>query len=402
MDMLRLAIDAKLPFISVETEDLLYFQEIIETIAQKAMVQYNPANGETSMHNPDQLFFTSTAEPNPQFYCILEKNKSTCIWVNPPKKSVLFFDAGILVPPKEMVIEFLASIVHDEELANHLVNAFGGLSLKDIKEIVKLTTERDGEVTSSGVNQTRESYLSKLRGMVQIATESDFYQCPDFFKNWMDQNLPFFKKTVDKSLTPRGLLFDGRPGTGKTSGAKALAAELGVPLFRLDIAGMKNKYVGDSESNLNAALRQLDQMAPCVAIFDEIEKVIGKTQDSGVTSSMLSTLLWWLQEHTSQVFTIMTTNNKEIIPPELYREGRMDGVLTFSGLQTLEKAKSFAFQVYTKLADKVGHKVPFTMVMEDVMEDVKANFKDGPVSQSFVTGSVHTHLKASMLQSHTL
>ena len=43
-------------------------------------------------------------------------------------------------------------------------------------------------------------------------------------------------------------------------------------------------------------------------------------------------MLWWLAEHKSRVLTIMTTNNDKILPKELYREGRIDEVMTFLGV----------------------------------------------------------------------
>ena len=48
---------------------------------------------------------------------------------------------------------------------------------------------------------------------------------------------------------------------------------------------------------------------------------------------MMSQLLWWLAEHRSRVLAIMTTNNAKALPKELYREGRMDKVMVFEGLE---------------------------------------------------------------------
>lgn len=91
----------------------------------------------------------------------------------------------------------------------------------------------------------------------------------------------------------------------------------------------------------------------CVILLDEIEKVFGSQHDAGVTSSLLGSLLWWLQEHKTQVFTIMTTNSKESIPKELYREGRIDAVMVFQGLESLPEATEFAAQVFGNLAKQV-------------------------------------------------
>jgi ATP-dependent 26S proteasome regulatory subunit len=145
---------------------------------------------------------------------------------------------------------------------------------------------------------------------------------------------------------PRGLLFNGPPGTGKTSGAKWVAHQLGVPLFRVDVAGAKGRFVGDSETTLALNLSRVDQEEPCVALIDEVEKLFGHdSHDSGTTAGMLSQMLWWLAEHKSRVLTIMTTNNDKILPKELYREGRIDEVMTFLGVQKGVERGKFVRQV---------------------------------------------------------
>ena len=108
---------------------------------------------------------------------------------------------------------------------------------------------------------------------------------------------------------------------------------MGVPLYRVDIGGTKNKYVGQSEANLLSNFSRIDAEEPAIALLDEVEKVfLTKEGDGGTTTSMLSQMLWWLAEHRSRVLTIMTTNNSKALPRELYREGRIDAVMLFEGL----------------------------------------------------------------------
>ena len=89
----------------------------------------------------------------------------------------------------------------------------------------------------------------------------------------MHAEKPFFLTGTDPRLIPRGLLFDGLPGTGKTAGAKWVAEQFGVPLYRVDIGGTKNKYVGQSEANMLMNLARIDGEEPAVALIDEVEKV---------------------------------------------------------------------------------------------------------------------------------
>lgn len=141
--------------------------------------------------------------------------------------------------------------------------------------------------------------------------------------------------------------------TGKTLACKYIAKQWGLPLYRIDIGALKAKYVGESEQFLRNALSQVDTIAPCIVLIDEAEKAFTTQHDSGVTSSLLGSLLWWMQEHTSKVFTVLTTNNKDIIPRELYREGRIDDIMVFKGLENIKDATEFTTQVASNLISKL-------------------------------------------------
>jgi ATP-dependent 26S proteasome regulatory subunit len=135
---------------------------------------------------------------------------------------------------------------------------------------------------------------------------------------------------------PKGMIFVGPPGTGKSLASKAVARELGVPLVRLDFGRVFNSLVGKSEERMRTALRMVEAMAPCVLFCDEIDKGLagmGGSGDSGTSSRVLGSFLTWLQENKTPVFSMVTANNVTGLPPELLRRGRFDA--TFStGLPT--------------------------------------------------------------------
>jgi hypothetical protein len=81
----------------------------------------------------------------------------------------------------------------------------------------------------------------------------------------------------------------------------------------------------------------------CAVLFDEVEKIFSMSisDSSGVTTSLMSQLLWWLQERTTRVLVLMTTNNRKKIPPELFREGRIDDSFVFDGFTDLDAALAF-------------------------------------------------------------
>ncbi|HXJ62609.1 MAG TPA: AAA family ATPase [Actinomycetota bacterium] len=127
---------------------------------------------------------------------------------------------------------------------------------------------------------------------------------------------------------PRGILLTGVPGCGKSMMAKAVAKTWNFPLALLDPARLFGSYVGESEGRLSKALDQADAMSPVVLWIDEIEKGFaqGGESDGGVAQRMLGTFLRWMQERTSAVFLVATSNDVSHLPPEFLRKGRFDEI----------------------------------------------------------------------------
>jgi AAA+ superfamily predicted ATPase len=138
---------------------------------------------------------------------------------------------------------------------------------------------------------------------------------------------------------PKGMVFVGPPGTGKSLAAKAVSSVLGVPLIRLDFGRVFNSLVGKSEERIRLALRMVESMAPCVLFVDEIDKGlggIGGSGDSGTSNRVLGTFLTWLNDNETPVFTMVTANNIMGLPPEMMRRGRFDAIFA-TGLPTEEE-----------------------------------------------------------------
>jgi hypothetical protein len=73
-------------------------------------------------------------------------------------------------------------------------------------------------------------------------------------------------------------LFVGPSGTGKTLAAGWLATRLGLPLYRVDLASVTSKYIGETEKNLSQLLARAEQ-AEIVLLFDEADAMFGKRTD---------------------------------------------------------------------------------------------------------------------------
>ena len=124
-------------------------------------------------------------------------------------------------------------------------------------------------------------------------------------------------------------LFVGDSGTGKTLAAAHLATRLNAPLYRVDLAAVMNKYVGESEKNLGLVL---DEAAAndVILLLDEADALFGRRSDGGENgeryANMLTNfLLTRIESHPGIV--VLTSNSRSRIDPAFTR--RLDAILEF-------------------------------------------------------------------------
>lgn len=132
-----------------------------------------------------------------------------------------------------------------------------------------------------------------------------------------------------EDLLPRGVIFHGPPGTGKTYFAKAIATALDATVLVVSGPELKSKWVGESEENLRRVFRQARAAAPTVIVFDEIDAFAharGTYAGSGVEHSMVNQLLTEMDgfRKNEMVFVIGTTNVLESVDSALLRPGRFE------------------------------------------------------------------------------
>ena len=113
-----------------------------------------------------------------------------------------------------------------------------------------------------------------------------------------------------------------------------MANKWGQPLLKLSMNKIMNKLVGESEKKIDQAFRVATACAPCVMLWDEVEKILGgikssNASDSGTTARVFASCLNFLTEDNG-VFVIMTSNDISQLPPEFTRAGRLDAIWYFS------------------------------------------------------------------------
>ena len=125
------------------------------------------------------------------------------------------------------------------------------------------------------------------------------------------------------------VLLTGKPGTGKTMAAEVIAADVGLPLYGIDLSGVLSKYIGETERNLGRAFDAAEE-GDCILFFDEADALFGtRTEISDAHDRYANVevdyLLQRLDEHDGCV--ILASNLKENID-EAFRR-RIDAAVSF-------------------------------------------------------------------------
>lgn len=388
--MLKLALEAGIPIIRARTSDLLNLPSVLEYLAPGKTIM--EAQGSSVPSRADIIYAVREYDMEQHTYSTLMEAGKTLILINQGEELGVAFDAGEVPVPRELMEDLLENVVSKKRIPE-LMPAFNGLTLKAMAEVIKLTTAKNKALTAKGINLLRAQLAGGVQGLNPVDTALPLYICPPALTDWVKRNKKYFIEAIDDRLMPRGILLDGAPGVGKSAGAKHIANELGVPLYRLDLGSSMSKWVGGSEQNLARVLATLDTAEPAVLLADEIEKIFTQQDDSGVTSRLLAQLLWWLAEHKSRVLVVMTTNDKGVLPKELYRAGRIDTTLHIERL-TVSEGYKLAEMVLRQFIEKPTSKqLALLHKTVDGLRNPKAVPKEPQMSHAEVTQRVYDLVK---------
>jgi hypothetical protein len=119
-------------------------------------------------------------------------------------------------------------------------------------------------------------------------------------------------------------LFAGPPGTGKTMAAEVLAARLDLPMYRIDLSQVVNKYVGETEKNLKRVFDAADR-SDTLLFFDEADALFGRRTEvkdahDRYANLEISYLLERMERFTG--LAILATNRKKDLDEAFLRRLR--------------------------------------------------------------------------------
>lgn len=222
-----------------------------------------------------------------------------------------------------------------QPLLDRLVTQLRGLPAESAKHLLQQIIEDDGAITEADLSTVQQQKFKLLNdgGVLQFAYDTaNFAEVAGLsrLKAWLQQRQKRWQQPADTANAldyPKGILLLGVQGAGKSLAAKAIAGLWQVPLLKLDIGSLYNKYIGETERNLRDSIDLAESLAPCVLWLDELEKGLHEDSDQQALSRrLLATLLTWLSEKKSAVFVVATCNDVQQLPAELIRKGRFDEI----------------------------------------------------------------------------
>jgi hypothetical protein len=221
--------------------------------------------------------------------------------------------------------------------AQRLVHSLAGLTLNQARQVVAQAIITDSQLTVADIDtiiRTKGEIIARGGLLEFYPSEENRFELGGFskLKTWLDSaRLGFTPEARALNLAPpKGVLFVGVQGCGKSLAAKFVARQWQLPLLKLDAGRLYDKYVGESEKNFRKATTLAEAMAPVVLWIDEIEKAFAQSgsadSDGGLSQRLFGSFLTWLQEKKDEVFVVGAANDLMRLPAELLRKGRFDEI----------------------------------------------------------------------------
>ena len=283
-----------------------------------------------------------------------------------------------------------------EEL-HEIVGACKGMTVKQIEEATTRSVVKSRTLDPRIISIEKKQIIKKSGACDYVEPDRSMRDIGglDVLKDWLRQRK---SSLTDEAIhfgcdLPKGLLCVGPWGSGKTTVAKAIINEWGLPGLRIDVSRMFGMYVGESENKTKEILNLADSIAPCVLWWDEVENIFtnnGQSNsgtDGGTSSRVLGLISTWMSEHEGLVFNIFTANDISDSPPKLFRKGRLDELFVVDLPVKAEREEILKIHVRRRL-----EKQNRIEVMNDIDFEILAEY-----SQNFSGAELESSVNTAVL-----
>ena len=276
-----------------------------------------------------------------------------------------------LVELTEFLREETASLAPSEELLNQFARALLGLTLDETRYALRRALAASPTLGPEAIPALLEEkrLLVNRSGVIEFIAEGGSMSAIgglEGLKKWLLERRKLFdlRDSLSAEIVPKGVLLMGIPGCGKSLSVKAIASHFQLPLYRIDMIEIFSGRHGKPEGVFVAACRMMEDMAPAVLWFDEIEMGITSTESGGEQGRIFAFFLTWMQEKARGLFVAATANRIDLLPAEMIRKGRFDEVFFVDLPLDTERIEIFKIHLVRRGVDvgklNLHHLIGFT------------------------------------------
>lgn len=258
----------------------------------------------------------------------------------------------------------------EDSLQMQIFQAISGLNVVEFLKLVNHIETHSGELPYEEDEQ--KEHLQKIfydirkytaRGQAKTIIPSDvriggYHDVQQRIHDELIKLIKMRRKSKDKNvikridqIIPRGIMFEGPPGTGKTYFARWIASEIQATLYLVNGPELKSKWFGESEHRVREIFLKARKTAPSLIVFDEFDSLAGMRgsgrSSSEATDSIVNQLLTEMDgfQEGELCLVVATTNRLDMIDHAFLRPGRFEFVYHIDYPKTLQDRKEI-LQIY--------------------------------------------------------
>ncbi len=286
------------------------------------------------------------------------------------ERSIVFVELN--VPDLPELVRFLqreadataasgVTVDRSETTLFQLGRALQGLTLDEARHAVRraLAERKALNQESIPILLEEKRLLVNRTGMIEyVADGTGIEQIGGLaiLKKWLLERRKLFqlRENISAEIVPKGVLVMGISGCGKSLSVKAVASCFELPLYRIDMIEIFSGRHGTPEGAFVRACHMLEDMAPAVVWFDEIEAGISTQAKEGESGRIFGFFLTWMQEKARGLFIGATANRIDLLPAEMIRKGRFDEVFFVDLPTDDERIEVFKVHLRRRAIDPAG------------------------------------------------
>jgi SpoVK/Ycf46/Vps4 family AAA+-type ATPase len=289
-----------------------------------------------------------------------------------------------------------------DDILNQLARALQGLTLDESRYALRraFAAHRTlGPDAMPAVLEEKRLLINRSGTVEFISTDTHINEVGGLgnLKKWLLERRKLFemRDQLSAEIVPKGILLMGIPGCGKSLCVKATASHFGLPLYRVDMVEIFSGRHGKPEGAFVQACRMMEDMAPAVLWFDEIERGVTATVSGGEQGRIFGFFLTWMQEKSRGLFVAATANRINELPAEMIRKGRFDEVF-FVDLPT-ENERIEIFRIHLEQRG-----VPASRFNLDQLKQFTVGWAGSEIEQCVVSALTKARLADREITEHDL